>query len=161
MALKVSTMKHNIMELVTRLNKAYSIYVFGNGGSAATASHFVVDLCKMNNLYAFCLNDNIPSLTAYANDLGYESVFSEQIRRLATKEDVVIGISVSGNSQNVIHGILAAKEMGVFTVGLTGYKGGELGTIVDFHINVPVDNMQIAEDIHLILTHIVCSYLYI
>ena len=148
-----------LIDLVDAIKCAKRVYIFGNGGSSATASHFVVDLQKMKGVRAFCLNDNVPSITAYANDVNYSSIFSEQVEVLVTKNDLVIGISGSGESENVIRGILRAKELEAYTVGITGYKGGELGTIVDLHINVPVDNMQIAEDIHLAIVHIVTSLL--
>ena len=149
--------EQKIVEIAIKIKQANHVYIFGNGGSSATSTHFVVDLVKACNIRAFCLNDNIPSITAFANDVVYASIFAEQVKRLVSKYDLVIGISGSGNSENVIQGVLAAKELKAYTVGLTGYDGGELGTIVDFHLNVPVNDMQIAEDIHLILTHIICK----
>lgn len=156
---KVIHQIYGVQYAIDLIKSAKRVYVFGNGGSAATSSHFVVDLQKMANVKAYCLNDNIPSITAYANDVSYETIFSHQVDRLVTKNDAVIGISCSGNSENVIQGILVAKSKGALTIGITGYGGGELGTVVDFHLNVPINNMQICEDCHLIITHLI-SYFY-
>jgi len=136
-----------------------SIYIFGNGGSAATASHFAQDLNKMADKRCICLNDNIPSILAYGNDVGFESIFKLQLSKLMQNNDLVIGISCSGNSRNVTDAITYAKENGYNTVGFVGFDGGVLKSLVDYFIHVPSDNMQICEDIHLIITHTILRLL--
>jgi len=131
----------------------------GNGGSSATASHYVCDFNKgisMNQDKKFkfiCLNDNIPSLMAYANDLSFEDIFVEQLKNFYQKGDIVIGISGSGNSMNVLKAIDYANENGGVTVGLTGYSGGQLIEMVQHNVHIPIDDMQIAEDLHMVLDH--------
>lgn len=139
--------------------KEGSIYVFGNGGSASTASHMANDYNKGLNEFLekkfklVCLNDNVPTLMSIANDIGYEEVFRMQLKGKLKKEDLVIGISGSGNSMNVINAISYAKEMGVKTVGLCGYSGGKLKELSDVVLHVKLNNMQVVEDIHLIFNH--------
>jgi len=148
--------KTTFYEFLGKLKKhTRRIFIFGNGGSAATASHFTVDLNKGLGKRAICLNDNIPIMTACANDVGYEYVFVKQLETLLDGRDIVIGISGSGNSENVIRAIEYANAKGCLTVGFTGFGGGVVGGIVDININVAVKDMQIVEDIHLILTHII------
>ena len=136
-----------------------NIFVFGNGGSAATASHFAQDMSKMIGAKFICLNDNIPSLTAYANDVDYDSVFKLQLSKLITLGDLVIGISCSGNSRNVINAIDYAKRFGCLTVGFTGFDGGLLKKSVMQNIHVPSDDMQICEDCHMIIIHTIVKLL--
>lgn len=137
------------------------VFVFGNGGSAATASHFVCDLVKGTSrrrgprFKAFALNDNIPTFSAYANDVGYEKVFAEQLLALADAEDVAIGVSASGRSPNVLQAMDTARHRGLITIGLTGFQGGELKNKVDTSIIVPSDSMQLIEDAHLVILHAV------
>lgn len=137
-----------------------NIYIFGNGGSASTASHFACDFNKGLNEFLdkkikfICLNDNIPTIMAIANDIGYDFIFEFQLKNKLNVNDLVVGISGSGNSNNVIRAIEYAKEVGVKTVGITGYDGGKLKKISDYSINVDVDDMQISEDIHMILDHL-------
>jgi len=135
------------------------IFVFGNGGSAATASHFACDLGKgtvqesQPRFKVMALNDNIPLLTAYANDFGYETVFAEPLGSLSEPGDVAIGISASGNSANVLRAMDVARERELVTVGLTGFQGGRLKDKVDICIIVPSDSMQQIEDAHLVILH--------
>ncbi|HAL61609.1 MAG TPA: phosphoheptose isomerase [Chloroflexi bacterium] len=135
------------------------IFVFGNGGSAATASHFACDLGKgtvqesQPRFKVMALNDNIPLLTAYANDFGYETVFAEPLASLSEPGDVAIGISASGNSANVLRAMDVARERELVTVGLTGFQGGRLKDKVDICIIVPSDSMQQIEDAHLVILH--------
>ena len=135
------------------------IFVMGNGGSASTASHWVCDVNKGCCLHLdkkfkmICLNDNIPTLLAYANDLSYEDVFVEQLKNFFVPGDLVIGISGSGNSGNVIKAIEYANKNKGKTVGLCGYSGGKLYGMVDIPILVKVDDMQKVEDVHMIVVH--------
>jgi len=135
------------------------IFIFGNGGSAATAAHFTVDLLKGTrdeakpHFKAICLNDNIPTLTALANDIGYDAVFSEPLASLAEPGDVAIAISGSGNSANVLRAMVTAREHRLVSIGLTGFSGGRLKDLVDVAIIVPSTSMQLIEDAHLAILH--------
>ena len=142
------------------------VFIMGNGGSASTASHFVCDLAK-NTRHAdwpdfrvVGLTDNMALMTAYANDEGYDQVFSQQLASLIYPDDVVIGISTSGNSDNVLRAIEEAKKHpGVITIGLTGFDAGQLGDMVDIHVHVPSDCIEYVEDIHLVLEHLITKAL--
>lgn len=135
------------------------IFVMGNGGSAATASHYVCDFNKgisLNQEKKFkfiCLNDNVPSMMAYANDMSFEDIFVEQLRNFLVEGNVVIGISGSGNSKNVLKAIEYANTTGAITVGLTGYDGGQLKKMVKYGVHIPINDMQITEDLHMVLDH--------
>ena len=137
-----------------------TIFICGNGGSWATASHMVCDFAKntrmpgKKRLKVIGLGDNIPSLTAYANDEGYDRVFVEPLISLMQPEDVLISISGSGNSPNVLRAIEAANEMGGITLGLTGFEGGKMRDLVDLCLVVPSDSMEMIEDFHMIVDHI-------
>jgi D-sedoheptulose 7-phosphate isomerase len=141
------------------------VFLFGNGGSAATASHFAADLAKgaicegKPRIQAFALTDNLPLLSAWANDTAYENVFAEQLENFIKSGDVAIGISGSGDSQNVLNGITTARAKGATTIGLIGFSGGRLKELVDFPIIVPSRNMEQVEDIHLLLAHIITTCL--
>lgn len=147
-----------------RLNKRL-IFLMGNGGSASTASHFAADLSK--NTYnpdypsfrAISLADNMAIFSAYANDEGYENVFSQQVASLANPGDIVIAISASGNSMNVVRAVEAAKKIGATTIGFTGFTGGKVGNLVDIHLHVPSTIIEQVEDIHLLLEHMICKNL--
>jgi len=145
------------------LESEKNIYVFGNGGSAATASHFTNDFNKgisehTKKKYRFvCLNDNIATITAIANDISYDEVFYFQLKGRIKEGDLVIAISGSGNSLNVIKAVEYVKEQGNVIIGLTGYNGGKLKTLCDISLHVPVDNMQITEDIHMVFDHLMMS----
>ena len=144
------------------------IFVCGNGGSALTASHFVTDWNKSifletgKSFKGVCLADNIGIVTAYANDIDYNEIFSEQLKNLMQKEDILICISGSGNSENIVLAANYAKKINCKTIGLTGFDGGKLKNIVDYSYHVPINDMQIAEDFHLMFGHIVmqslCDY---
>lgn len=135
------------------------IFICGNGGSASTASHLECDFNKgisYNQEVKYdieCLSDNVPMIMAIANDIGYDDIFVVPLKNKLKKGDIVIGISGSGNSRNVLKAFEYANELGVDTVAFTGYGGGELRRIAKYNIHVPVDNMQIVEDVHLILNH--------
>ncbi|MGQ9681274.1 MAG: D-sedoheptulose-7-phosphate isomerase [Anaerolineae bacterium] len=141
------------------------ILLLGNGGSAATASHFACDLAKntiadgLPNYRALALTDNVPLLTAWANDSSYENVFCGQLACLLRPGDVVIGISGSGNSPNVLRAIEMARKGGATTVGVTGFAGGRLRELVDLAIVVPCHCMEQVEDLHLVLEHLVVTAL--
>lgn len=140
-----------------------TVYIMGNGGSAATASHMANDLSKGTmvpgapRFRAIALTDNIPLLTAWANDTEYANIFIEQLRPLVEVDDVVIGISGSGNSENVLRAIDLARERGAKTVGWTGSDGGKLGDRVDIHVHAPNASMEMAEDVHMVLDHLMCT----
>jgi D-sedoheptulose 7-phosphate isomerase len=147
-----------------------TIFFFGNGGSASTASHFVVDIAKgtrpsltpgppTKRFRCVALNDNVPSVMAWANDSDYSRVFSEQLRGLAVPGDVAVAISGSGNSPNVLEAVRAAREMGLATVGLTGIGGGKLKEMVDVPLVVPSTSMQHTEDVHLVVLHYLTAFL--
>jgi len=139
------------------------IFVFGNGGSAATASHFACDLGKgtidgeKRRFRVISLCDQIPMMTAWANDADYTDIFVEQLRNLLNQGDLVIGISSSGNSPNVLKALEYAKQRRANTLALTGFQGGQLKKIVDECLIVPSSVVQIIEDIHLILGHLICT----
>lgn len=159
--------KNQINDVMNVLLKAYenenTIYIFGNGGSASTASHYVCDFnkgvsIKLPKKFKFnCLNDNIATIMAIANDCGYENVFSIQLEGKLKKGDVIFAISGSGNSKNVIKAVEYAKSQGNEIISLTGYDGGKLLDLSDHPIHVNVDDMQIAEDIHMMLCHMMSS----
>jgi D-sedoheptulose 7-phosphate isomerase len=138
-----------------------TIFLFGNGGSASLASHFACDLGKgtalpdssHKRLRVLALTDNIPLMTAWANDTSYEDIFAEQLRGLVRPGDVSIAISGSGNSPNVLRALQLSRETGAFNVGLTGYKGGKLKALCDLCLIVPSENMQLIEDLHLSIAH--------
>jgi D-sedoheptulose 7-phosphate isomerase len=136
-----------------------TVYIFGNGGSASTASHVTGDFLKgisyqlEKRFRIICLNDNIAAMTAIANDLSYEEVFVEQLQTFMKKDDVVIGISGSGNSANVVRALEFARDNNAVTIALTGYTGGKLKDIVDIMINAPIKDMEVTEDIHIIIFH--------
>lgn len=136
-----------------------TVYVLGNGGSAALASHCACDLSKgtvVNGNRRFrvlALTDNVPLMTAWANDASYEEVFAEQLATFLAKNDIVLAISGSGNSPNVLKALKVAKAAGAFTIGLTGFQGGRMKPLCDLCVIVPSDNMQIIEDLHVGVNH--------
>ena len=137
------------------------VYTCGNGGSASTASHMASDLNKGSNrpdaprFRAVALTDNIPAMLAWANDSSYEDVFVEQLRNHVEAGDVVIGISGSGNSVNVLKAIDFANDAGAVTIGLSGFDGGKLAKSAKISYTVPSDCMQQIEDIHLLIEHLI------
>lgn len=141
------------------------IFVFGNGGSASTASHLE---CDFNKGISYdkevkydveCLSNSMPMITSIANDIGYNDIFLMPLKSKLKKNDVVIGISGSGNSENVVRAVQYANEFGAETIAFTGYNGGLLKKIAKYNIHVPIDNMQIVEDIHIMLNHLMMSIL--
>jgi len=152
-----------IDQVVDVLMRAYetegTVFLFGNGGSAALASHFACDLGKgtvngsPKRFRVLALTDNVPLMTAWANDSKYEDIFAEQLCNFIQPEDVAFAISGSGNSPNVLTALKAARKAGAFTVGLTGFEGGQMKSLCDVCVVIPSDNMQIIEDVHLCVAH--------
>ena len=161
-----TTLNEFLNILVDTQKKHKRIYIFGNGGSAATASHFQNDFNKgiseyVDDKFRFqCLNDNIATVMAIANDIGYEEIFRFQLKNVLEKDDIVVAISGSGNSKNVLNAVEYAKSCGNKIVGITGYDGGKLAVLSDISLNVPIQSMQITEDIHMIFDHLCMSVLY-
>ena len=149
---------------LARLNRK-QVFIMGNGGSASTASHFVCDLAKNTrnvNLPSFRvigLADNMAIFSALANDEGYDQVFAQQLSSLLQPDDIVIAISASGNSPNVVNAVELANRMGATTIGMTGFDGGRLKAMVDLEIHVASHVIEHVEDIHLILEHLICKEL--
>jgi len=137
------------------------VFIMGNGGSASTATHFVCDLAKntrhdsLPHFRVIGLTDNMAIFSAYANDEGYENVFAAQLANLVEAEDVVIAISASGNSANVVKAMEAAKVYNAVTVGFTGFTGGKLASLVDIQVHVDSYVIEHVEDIHLMLEHMI------
>jgi D-sedoheptulose 7-phosphate isomerase len=158
-----------VEEFVELLEKACQegrqVFLMGNGGSGSTASHAAADLNKgvsfgrPQRFRAICLNDSLATLTAYANDVSYEDVFVEPLKNLLHPGDVVIGISGSGNSPNVLKAIDYANQQGAITVGFCGFQGGKLVRLAHLPLLVPVEDMQKVEDIHLMIFHVAMQVL--
>ena len=156
-----------IASFATHLENAYnsnqSIYVIGNGGSAANASHFAQDLAKgiffekpvAKTMKAISLTDNIAHITAIANDTGYQNIFSAQLNTYAQDSDVLICISGSGNSENIVEAVKAAKQKNMFVIGVTGFDGGQLKPMANFSVHVPLHEMCTVESIHSIIFHLI------
>jgi D-sedoheptulose 7-phosphate isomerase len=150
--------------VVTRLMEAYDegrqLFLLGNGGSAATASHLLADFQKCiylaggKTFRALAVTDSIPLITAWANDTHYDNVFAEQLRPWVQPGDLVIAISGSGNSPNVLRAVQVARELGAWVLGLAGFDGGRLKEMVDECLVVPCNNMQRVEDCHMIIGHV-------
>ena len=159
-----------IEEIVTRLEETIKsgskIYILGNGGSASTASHMVNDLGaglrrrEIINLDIVSLADNTPVCTAIANDIGYENIFYMQLKGLLKPDDVILAISCSGNSPNILKASHYANEVGATLIGITGFDGGELKRISDInlHVEAPKGEYGLVEDVHMIFDHIIYSY---
>ena len=155
---------HALIDLLHRARlEGRQVFLLGNGGSAATASHFACDLAKNTALdglpgfRALSLTDNVALMTAWANDTAYDNLFWGQLAPLLCPGDVVIGISASGNSPNVLRAVQMARQAGATTVGLTGFAGGRLKGLVDLAIVVPCQCMEQVEDLHLVLEHAVVT----
>lgn len=149
--------------ILHRLSDVYHrrgrLFVIGNGGSAATASHFACDLGKnavppgRSRFKVIALTDSTPAITAYGNDNGYASVFAEQLTNLMESGDVLMAISASGNSPNIIEAVSLAKANGLTVIGLAGFDGGKLASLADLEVTIPGTTYEQIEDIHMILTH--------
>jgi len=157
--------KEKIVSVIELLKSARldgrQVFIMGNGGSASTATHFVCDLAKntrkdgLPHFKAIGLADNMALFSAYANDEGYENVFSQQLANLVMPDDIVIGISASGNSMNVLYALALAKSRRAITVGFTGFDGGQMAPMVDLNVHVNSSVIEHVEDIHLMLEHMI------
>ena len=147
--------------VISKLRSGRKVFTCGNGGSGSTASHYVNDWTKGftsltgQKSQAFCLNDNTPLFSAIANDIGYEMVFSYQLEQLAGKDDLLVVVSGSGNSENIIQALMTAQQNGIATIGVLGFDGGRALALVDEVFLVQSFDMQIVEDIHSSFGHLV------
>lgn len=162
----ISKIDTNAIERVVELlldayDKGNSIYIFGNGGSGTTASHMTGDFIKGvsygldKKFRMICLNDNYTTLTAFANDISFDLVFVEPLKNFLQGGDVVIGLSGSGNSRNVVYALEYAKERNASIIGFSGYSGGKVKELADISIHIPIDSMEISEDLHLSVLHMI------
>lgn len=145
-----------------------TIFIAGNGGSASTASHMACDLGKtvlvdrlvdkQYRLRVVSLTDNIPLITAIANDYGYEYIFSEQLKSFGRKGDMLIVLTGSGNSPNIIQAVLTAKSLGITTFGLLGFGGGKVKNILDDNLIIDSDSYGLVEDVHLVISHLITDW---
>ncbi len=164
-ALSLSDLQAVLSILEEAYHNGHRIFVMGNGGSAATASHFALDLAKNTimpgapRLKAISLTDHVPLITAWSNDTHYEHIFAEQLANLIEPGDVVIGISASGNSPNVINAVKLAQQSRAATIGLLGATGGKLKSIVDAAVLAPGQNIEQEEDAHMILAHVITRHM--
>ena len=159
----------HLQEILALLEETYRhgrrIFIMGNGGSAATASHFALDLAKNTimpgapRVKAISLTDHVPLITAWSNDTAYEHIFAEQLANMIEPGDVVIGISASGNSLNIINALQVAKRSQAATIGLLGATGGKIKHMVDAYVLAPGQNIEQEEDAHLILAHIITRHM--
>jgi len=148
--------------IATSLKKGGKLIIFGNGGSAADAQHIAAELVgrfklERQGLAAVALTTNTSVITSIANDYGYEEVFSRQIESIASDNDIVVGISTSGNARNVITGLLEAKKLSLKTVALTGSGGGEMAAISNVALVVPSANTARIQEAHIVIGHIICE----
>jgi D-sedoheptulose 7-phosphate isomerase len=151
-----------------RYQKGRFVFIIGNGGSGANASHFCEDLGKstvkdfetQKRLKVLSLTDNTPYILAWANDTSYDRVFVEQLKNFGEKGDLLIAISGSGNSPNVLKAVEWAKEHGIETIGVTGFGGGKLRQLADKQLHAPTDDMGVVESIHQIAFHYVLDNVY-
>ena len=149
----------NVIAFLECYNNDGTIYIMGNGGSGATASHVCGDYIKgvsyglPKRFRVISLNDNMAGILAIANDLTFHDIFTEQLKVGLKKNDIVLGISGSGNSQNVVNALTYAKQQNVKTIAFCGYKGGKIKDIADISVHIPVMDMEITEDIHLMVFH--------
>jgi D-sedoheptulose 7-phosphate isomerase len=164
-AISQTHLQNALLLLERAYRNGHRIFIMGNGGSAATASHFALDLAKNTimpgapRLKAISLTDHVPLITAWSNDTAYEHIFAEQLANMIEPGDVVIGISTSGNSVNVINAFNLAKQLQASTIGLLGAKGGKMKDIVDVYILAPGQNIEQEEDAHMILAHVITRHM--
>jgi D-sedoheptulose 7-phosphate isomerase len=164
-----SIARPQMLQVLHLLERAYlesrRIFIMGNGGSAATASHFALDLAKNTivpgapRLKAISLTDHVPLITAWSNDTAYEHVFAEQLANMVEAGDAAIAISTSGNSPNVINALHLAKRVGAVTIALLGARGGAIKDMVDAYVLAPGQNIEQEEDAHMILAHVITRYM--
>lgn len=164
--LDVNSINNAMNAIIEAYEGKHTIYIFGNGGSSATASHYQNDFNKgiseyVDTKFRFqCLNDNMATIMAIANDIGFEEVFRFQLRNRLEDGDLIIAISGSGNSTNVINAVEYAKSCGNKIIGMTGFTGGKLKQLSDISLHVPVMSMQTTEDIHMVFDHLIMSIFY-
>ncbi len=165
-ALDVDAVNAAMNLILETYEDGHTIYIFGNGGSSATASHFQNDFNKGISEYVEkkfhfqCLNDNMATVMAIANDIGFEEVFRFQLRGRLEPGDIVIAISGSGSSPNVINAVEYARSCGNRVIGMTGFEGGHLKRIADISLHADVMSMQVTEDIHMLFDHLMMSIFY-
>lgn len=157
--------RNSLDQMIEAFMRAYhaggTIYTFGNGGSGASASHAAGDFLKgasyglEKRFKMVCLNDNLPSMMAIANDIGYKDIFIEPLKNYMGKDDLVIGISGSGNSENVVRAMQYAKDNNVQTLALCGFKGGKIKELADINVHAQVMDMEVTEDVHMVIFNIV------
>jgi phosphoheptose isomerase len=153
------SMEQATLLLVEAQREGRRVYIVGNGGSASSASHFACDLSKTARvageptIRAFSLSDNIALLTAFANDIDYVRVFDEQVRSLVERGDIVIAITASGKSPNIVAAMVAAREVGAHTIALTGFDGGPVRDMADIAIHVPIRDYGLVESLHVGVIH--------
>jgi len=160
---------HLIEKIQSMIGTERTVFIAGNGGSASTGSHMACDLGKTilgknprekkERLRTICLNDNIPLMTAWGNDEGYEYIFSEQLRNLGKKDDLLIIITGSGNSANIMEIAKIAQQMGIKTYGILGFNGGKVKALLDDFLLVESNDYGIVEDMHMILVHLITDWL--
>ena len=160
--LNLDEINESMNAILDAYNRKGKIYICGNGGSASTASHFQTDLnnafsITLKSMPAICLADNLSTTTAISNDYSYDDVFLHQLKFILNEKDVLITISGSGNSTNVVKAAEYAKNKGNVVVSMVGFDGGRLKIISDFCFHAPVNNMQISEDLHLFCCHLLST----
>ncbi len=160
-AIDIEKIRFIANEMLSRFKRGGKLITFGNGGSAADAQHFVGELdghftIERGALPAIALSTNTSSLTAIGNDYTYADVFSRPVSSLATSNDVIVGISTSGNSQNVVNAMLEAKKKGALTVAMTGKAGGKLAGIADMLLNADSDFTPVIQETHITMIHMIC-----
>ena len=155
-----------VVDLLLSANYAGStVFICGNGGSAATASHFACDLAKGTitpnrpRFRVVALTDNVPLMTAWSNDVSYDNVFADQLAGLMRRADVLVAVSGSGNSPNVLRAVELANSMEGITIGFSGFDGGRLSKLVDLPVIAPSRCMEQIEDVHMVLCHLICTVL--
>jgi len=164
-AMDESSIERNISLLYQAWERRSQIFLIGNGGSAATASHMANDLSKATivpgkpRMRVIALTDNVSLITAWANDTSYENIFKEQLENLLESRDLVLGISASGNSPNILRAMEFARRQGAVTVGWSGLSGGRLKDIVDLAVLAPTDDVGMIESVHMVLDHLVTTQL--
>jgi len=164
-AISLSDLRKVLDILEEGYHHGHRIFIMGNGGSAATASHFALDLAKNTimpgapRVKAISLTDHVPLITAWSNDTHYEHIFAEQLTNMVEAGDIVIGISASGNSANVINAMKLARQTRAATIGLLGASGGRLKNMVDACVLAPGQNIEQVEDAHMILSHVITRHM--
>jgi len=162
----------DVRGMIEALHHAYDqgrhVFVIGNGGSAATASHMACDLAKTTlgrpirpaakRFKIIALTDNVPLLTAWGNDASYETIFAEQLRNVANRGDLLIAITASGNSLNIVEAVKAARELGLQSIGLLGFDGGQVKELVDQAVVIDSDNCGHVEEVHMVVNHLITAH---